>query len=127
MTPWQKRNAAAQAKGYRNYYDYRIHQYGKRPASEEPPTGEERRRLEGKRGRASLRAALRKPDRIALIVEVPEATPRTGQWDQMRFIVTFTDADIREYLVDWDDVDYWHEEFDDLDIDFVAYASATGE
>lgn len=48
------RNLRAQALGYRNYYDYRIHGHGTVPPDRPAPTGETRQRLRGHRGPADL-------------------------------------------------------------------------
>lgn len=44
---WEKRNAAAQAKGYRNFYDYRAHGYGRIPADQPAAKGDALRALRG--------------------------------------------------------------------------------
>ena len=121
---YQRRQARARAAGYRNYYDYRLHLYGRRPPEEEVPRGERMRRA-GKRGPASLRAALRHPERIALIIEVPTQSEATGQWTRMTYVTTFTDGRIEEYGIDIDepdDLDYWRDEIDDAEIEFMPYA-----
>lgn len=127
-TAWQRRNARARKLGYRNYYDYRAHDYGKRPPGEEQPTGEEAKRLRGHAGPVALRRALRKPDRIALIVEIPEID-RHGQWAQMRYVGTFTNGDIREYVVpihEESDIEMWRDEIDASGVEFIEYASKAG-
>lgn len=119
---WERRNAKARELGYRNYYDYRKHGYGAQPPEEKPT----RRAPYGK---AAFKRLLRKPDQLALITEVPKAHRPDGSWTKMRFITMRTDGRIDEYVVPLDDVedlDWWHEEFDDLEIDFIAYA-ARGE
>lgn len=124
---WDKRNAAARAKGYRNYYDYRLHDYGKIPPAAPKETGTVAKRRRGTRGAAALRRQLGKPQQIALIVEVPEAHDQEGHWTRMRFIITRTDGRIDEYVVPLDDehdLDWWHDEFADAEIDFFEYASS---
>lgn len=57
VSPWQLRNLSAQAKGYRNYYDYRIHDFGRRaPGTLEfrERHGEELARRRGHRSLADL-------------------------------------------------------------------------
>lgn len=49
-----KRNENARTLGYRNYYDYRIHNHGRIPPSSPAPRGEARERLRGHRGPADL-------------------------------------------------------------------------
>lgn len=121
---WERRNEAARARGYKNYYDYRMHRYGRSP---ERVSGDEAEQLRGHRGRGNLLAVLRRPDRVALIVETP-ITDR-GTWTHMRYIVTFNDADIRSYVVpiaDQDELDDWHDAIYDSEIDFVEYAGSKG-
>lgn len=55
---WERRNARARALGYRNYYDYRAHHYGQRPASQPAARGPSLRRLRGHAGRADAAALL---------------------------------------------------------------------
>jgi len=62
---WERRNAAARAAGYRNYYDYRAHGYGKRPAEAPQYRGGELERLRGHRGGADLQRAV---DRHSLVI-----------------------------------------------------------
>lgn len=128
LTAWEKRNATAKARGYRNYYDYRMHDYGRRPPGQPPDQGTLAKRRRGVRGKAALRRQLKRPAQIALIVEVPEDhDAQTKQWTKMRFIITRTDGGIDEYVVPLDDeydLDYWHDEFEDAEIDFYVYAKA---
>lgn len=73
----------------------------------------------------SFQRELRKPDRIAVIVEVPEAHDPAGVWTAMRFVVTRKDARIYEYVVPLDedhDIDWWHTEFDKAGIEYYEYA-----
>lgn len=124
----------ARKKGYRNYYDYRVHQYGKRPPDEPVERGGGAPE-KGRRGKAALKRALKKDhDKIALIVEVPVQT-KHGQWSRVNYIATYTDGRIVEYTVPvrfTDDepdldawLDAWHDEFEDYDIDYVPYDSTT--
>lgn len=74
----------------------------------------------------SFQRELRKPERIAVIVEVPEDHDPSGTWTKMRFIVTRRDGRILEYVVPLDDehdLDWWHAEFEHLEVDFYEYAS----
>lgn len=63
---WEKRNARAKALGYRNYYDYRIHEFGKLPPGAPAPTGAKRRQLRGHAGRADFLADLAEGDLIIM-------------------------------------------------------------
>lgn len=55
---WNARNARAQAAGYRNYYDYRAHDYGRIPPAGEPLRGEPLSRARGHRSAADLARAV---------------------------------------------------------------------
>lgn len=125
---WERRNEAARARGYRNYYDYRMHRYGARPADEPIPRGEAGYRLRGQHGPAALRLQLRKPEGIALIVEIPEAN-RKGQWTHMRYVITYTSGRIREFKVrvpDSDTLARWRILINDSGVDFIEYVSRHG-
>lgn len=125
---WDKRNAAARAKGYRNYYDYRVHRYGAL-LPQEPVREDERLRLAGKRGPAALRRTLRQPDRIALIVEVGGPRTTQGTWESMIYVVTYTNGDIREFEVHTPsaaDLDDWRIEIEDAGVDFLEYSGKVG-
>lgn len=89
---WDKRNAAARALGYRNYYDYRIHGYGRRPAAA-PVDTYNRDRLRGHRSRADL---LRQADEGALVTyNGSERNPDgTYRWVELAVI----DVDGRERI-----------------------------
>lgn len=65
-TPYERRNARAQALGYRNYYDYRLHFNGRVPPGPINVTPAERRQRRGHRGRADFLASLREGDLIIL-------------------------------------------------------------
>lgn len=123
---WEKRNRAAKAKGYRNYYDYRIHDYGKRPPDEPVQKGQ-RAEKAGSHSKAAFKRLLKKPERISLIVEAPRKRGPDGEWQQIAFLAITTKGEIREFYVDVDDVDeldYWHDLIDDAGVDFLEYARA---
>lgn len=63
---WERRNARARALGYENYYDYRAHDYGSRPAGDPRAKGETLARLRGHRGSRDLEHDLRAGKVIAL-------------------------------------------------------------
>jgi hypothetical protein len=44
---WQRRNELARSRGYRNYYDYRVHDFGRVKASKPPAKGARLERLRG--------------------------------------------------------------------------------
>lgn len=93
-TAWQKRNAAARAKGYRNYYDYRAHDFGRMAPGTPAAKGERLRRLRGHAGPGDLRRALRS-GRVELINAV-----QTGD-DPPTFdvLVVYTDGTQRSFTV----------------------------
>jgi hypothetical protein len=76
-TPYQRRNQRAQALGYRNYYDYRVHNHGKSPASAARPRGESLARLRGHRSSADLR---REAAEGTLMIVVASARGKDGQY-----------------------------------------------
>lgn len=124
-TAWQRRNREAQAKGYRNYYDYRIHDYGKRPPAEPVQKGK-RARKSGAHTAAAFKRALKTPDRLSLIVEAPRKRGPGGEWQQIAFVAITSKGEIREYYIDvddQDDLDYWHDLIDDAGVDFLEYGS----
>lgn len=94
QTPWQRRNAAAQARGYRNYYDYRVHRFGKIPPGQPPVAGEEKQRLRGHRSRADLVRTLGPGDLISVAGGARD--PDTGRYDWVEILVI--DADGREQM-----------------------------
>ena len=53
MATWEDRNERAREAGYRNYYDYRIHDYGALPPDSDV-TGEELAAARGHRSEADL-------------------------------------------------------------------------
>src|SRR5215472_2202390 len=53
MATWEERNEQAREAGYRNYYDYRIHDYGNLPP-ESDVTGEDLAMARGHRSEADL-------------------------------------------------------------------------
>lgn len=122
-TAWERRNREAREKGYRNYYDYRVHDYGKRPPGEPVPPADRATRAGG-RGEAAFRSTLKRPGRIALIGEIYTQPRGDGTYANLKYIVTYTNGSIRTFDVPWDDaedLDYWHDYFDDHEIDYIAY------
>lgn len=86
---WARRNANARAKGYKNYYDYRIHDFGKLPASQPPvPSGEPRARLRGHRSGADLRKAVGTGDLVLVSSHSQRKPDGTFDWVE----VTVVDA-----------------------------------
>lgn len=63
---YDKRNARARALGYRNYYDYRLHDNGKQPPGPLRLTPDERARRRGHRGLVDFLASLGEGDLIIM-------------------------------------------------------------
>jgi hypothetical protein len=63
---YERRNERARALGYRNYYDYRLHDNGKQPPGPVKLSRAERRRRRGHVGRADFLASLGEGDLIIL-------------------------------------------------------------
>lgn len=74
---YERRNELARQKGYRSYYDYRIHNHGAIAPDQPAPTGNARARLRGHRSLADLKAAL-KPGTL-VIVQSTDRDPKTGR------------------------------------------------
>lgn len=83
---YQRRNARARALGYSSYYDYRIHNHGRIPASEPPvPRGELRSRLRGHRSAEDLISRVRNGSTVVPIDY--ERDPETGQFRWVEILV----------------------------------------
>lgn len=97
---WSDRNRKAQAAGYRNYYDYRIHNYGKIPASAEPPAGL-RSFLRGHRSYNDLRRRIRSTGdkRIEVWNLVPTKRNAKGQIVQAEVVVQLRDFTQETYTL----------------------------
>ena len=91
---WQRRNARAQALGFRNYYDYRAHNYGRRPASAPAARGPELARLRGHRGPRDLDRALARGD-----VELMNVIQTSSDPPEFEVLVTRADGSTATYTV----------------------------
>src|SRR6266542_1984867 len=89
---WERRNARAQARGYASYYDYRAHEYGRRPPSAPRARGARLAHLRGHRSGADLSRALRS-GRVEL-VNVIQLGP-----DEYEVLTTWGDGSQRTYRV----------------------------
>jgi hypothetical protein len=91
---WQRRNSAARALGYRSYYDYRVHDYGRRPAtsSVEPS---DRPRLRGHRSEADLLRTIRDGSLVAF--NGADRDPATGRFRWVEIAVVSPDGRERVY------------------------------
>jgi hypothetical protein len=85
-------NARARALGYRDYYDYRVHGFGRIPAGTEV-TGEMRRAYRGHAGLSDLIAAINRPRNRPIEVQ-PQGIERgaDGRWKTIRVGATFRTA-----------------------------------
>jgi hypothetical protein len=84
---WQRRNARARALGYRNYYDYRIHEYGRLPPSEPSPPGQRRAQLRGHRSPTDLERLLRS-GRVELVLVNVARRDKKGRLQEVDVLVT---------------------------------------
>ena len=114
--PWEERNAAARAKGYKNYYDYRAHNYGRIPPEKPKLSGERLARAAGRAGPAALRKALTSGE-AELVIVTPTQRNRAGQFTQVSIDVTNANGDSRTYWID--DLDWLADWWDEADDDFV--------
>lgn len=96
---WARRNARARSLGYRNYYDYRTHDYGAAPPAAPRPRGEQLSRLRGHRGASDLER-LAQSGRIDLVKVLPRnKDPQTGQWKSALLRVTLEDGSERDFEI----------------------------
>lgn len=96
---WQKRNARARALGYRNYYDYRAHDYGSRPPSDPAAKGETLARLRGHRGSRDLERDLRSGRVIAMNPLRPDRDPTSGKVRSQPIEVVYSDGSSRVFTL----------------------------
>lgn len=88
---WSRRNARARSLGFRNYYDYRMHNYGERPPSEPPARGTERAHLIGHRSPEAL-GRLADQGRIELVKVEPKKKDDEGRWIEGNLRVVLSDG-----------------------------------
>ncbi len=72
------RNARARALGYRDYYDYRLHDNGRIPPGPLKLTPEERERRRGHAGTSDFKRFIREGDLVDCDVRAVDRDPRTG-------------------------------------------------
>ncbi len=94
---WDARNARAQALGYRNYYDYRVHNYGKQPASA-PVSSSDRPRLRGHRGAADLEQLLRSGKIPLLTIDTVDRGV-DGRFKSVQVSVLTSDGKLRTFVL----------------------------
>lgn len=92
---YQRRNERARALGYRNYYDYRIHDHGRLAPNVAPPAAgsAERTRLRGHRGTADLVRTLKPGDVIVVPDGLPDVTKDAkGRYAKIEVLVLRDDG-----------------------------------
>lgn len=95
---YERRNELARARGYRNYYDYRIHDNGRIPAGEPPLQGGARARARGHTGRSDfLRLIRANPD--AYVLPVGLRRWPNGQWALIHILVLLPDGTERHFYL----------------------------
>lgn len=99
---YQRRNERARQLGYRNYYDYRIHDHGRRPPDEPPPAAgsAERTRLRGHRGPEDLVRSL-KPGDVLIVPEGLAAIEkdRRGRYKRITVLVLRENGHADRYTI----------------------------
>lgn len=88
---WERRNAQARAAGYRNYYDYRVHNYGARPARE-PVDPASRDLLRGHRSRADLDRMISSGRVLTITPLTGDRSSRSGQYRWVEMLVVTVDG-----------------------------------
>ena len=130
---WADRNAQAQSLGYRNYYDYRVHDYGNMPPGEPGATGELLDRLRGHRGAADLGSFIeRQRDAddydydvtraVAADVQPSYERDAEGRWTYISVTLLMDDGTEREYRLrglDTQQIQDYLDDLEDLEIDAV--------
>lgn len=93
---WERRNALARAKGYRSYYDYRRHGYGR---SETPLSGPELRQARGHASLADLERLVRS-GRVAILIQAPEGEQdEAGRYSQATITAQLANGDQRTFTL----------------------------
>lgn len=91
---WERRNDRARALGYRNYYDYRAHDFGRSRAK---LSGEALRAARGHVGAADLEALLRS-GRVAVLSQEPVGDrDASGRYRQVNVAAQLTDGSQRRF------------------------------
>lgn len=96
---WQVRNANARAKGYKSYYDYRAHDYGRIAPSLPRLSGERLRKARGHTGYSDLLQQVR-AGRVEILSQTPgERDSASGQYSDVTVDVVLTDGSQRSYTL----------------------------
>ena len=93
---WERRNAHARALGFRNYYDYRVHDFGRSPSR---LGGEALRAARGHAGAADLERLLR-TGKVAVLSQEPVGDrDAKGRYREVRVAVQMTDGSQRRFTL----------------------------
>jgi len=97
---YQRRNERARSLGYRNYYDYRIHNHGRLPPSAAAPTGADRARLRGHRATEDLLRTLR-PGDVIVVPEGLQSIPKDarGRYSKIEVLVLREDGRSERFTI----------------------------
>ncbi len=95
-TKWDARNERARDLGYRNYYDYRAHGYGRDAPTQPAARGEDLARLRGHRGPSDLAAVA---NRVEVLTIMPGTRNAKGQWTSALVLVEMNDGTTRQYRI----------------------------
>lgn len=97
---YQRRNERARSLGYRNYYDYRIHNHGRTPPDAAAPTGADRARLRGHRGTEDLLRTL-KPGAVIVVPEGLQSIPKDakGRYSKIEVLVLREDGRSERFTI----------------------------
>lgn len=91
-TSWQRRNDRARSLGYRNFYDYRAHDYGKLPPSAPRLRGGELRVARGHAGPADLQRLISRGRVSTMFQEPVGERDDAGRYREVRVTVQLNDG-----------------------------------
>lgn len=96
---WNRRNYAAKALGYKNYYDYRVHDNGRLPPAA-PVTGQLRRRNRGHRSAADFERRLRSTrNPVRQVLPVGLERGPGGRYERILVAVLLDDGSQVDYIL----------------------------
>jgi hypothetical protein len=111
---WAARNERARAAGYKNYYDYRAHNYGKSPPSAPRARGSELAMLRGHRSAADLERLIQS-GRVELVNTV--TTVNTQGRVGVDVLVALSNGETREFRLNFKQAQAMGQLVDDLGAD----------
>lgn len=82
---YSRRNARAQAAGYRNYYDYRTHDNGRLPPGSPRPKGSALDRLRGHNSGAAFKARIREGE-LVLVDDYQRGKDGRYKWVDLKVL-----------------------------------------